>query len=56
MSQYFAYCVKCLRQPKTGREADSQFYDFRFDEPTCLNCVEEYGLEPDEDTEWGNDD
>jgi hypothetical protein len=50
-SQYYAYCVKCLKQPKTGREADSEFYDFRFDEPTCLSCVEEYDLEPDEETE-----
>lgn len=42
---YFSYCEKCLKQPKTGREADSQFYDFRFEYPVCLKCVEEYNLE-----------
>ena len=48
MSVYYPYCEKCLEQPKTGREADSQFYDYRFEIPVCLSCVEMYNLEPEE--------
>ena len=51
---YFAYCVKCNEQPTT--ETEGSFYDFRFDEPVCVGCVEEYNLEPDkfvfEPTYW----
>lgn len=47
MSRYFPYCEKCLKQPKTGREADSEFYDYRFDYPVCFPCVEEQNLEPE---------
>jgi hypothetical protein len=38
----FPYCEKCLAQPK---KEYSQFYDFRFDYPVCLDCVREYDLE-----------
>jgi hypothetical protein len=44
----FPYCEKCLEQPKTGIEAQSHFYDFRFDFPICLSCVEFYNLEPED--------
>jgi hypothetical protein len=42
---YFPYCVKCLKQPTLKTE--TAFYDYRFELPTCLECVEEYGLEPE---------
>jgi hypothetical protein len=45
---YYPYCARCLEQPKTGIEADSQFYDFRFDIPVCLSCVEMYNLDPED--------
>jgi hypothetical protein len=48
MSVYYPYCERCLEQPKTGREADSQFYDYRFEIPICLSCVEFYNLEPED--------
>lgn len=45
MSKYFPYCVRCLEQPNAKTK---DFYDFRFEEPVCLSCVELYDLEPDE--------
>ena len=45
----FPYCESCLEQPKTGKEAQSSFYDYRFDYPVCLNCVTEHSLEPEEE-------
>jgi hypothetical protein len=39
----FAYCVKCLEQPKRGAK---EFYDFRFEFPVCVGCVVDYGLVP----------
>lgn len=48
MSSYFAYCVYCLQQP-TKANAYTGFYDYRFDTPVCLDCVEVYRLEPDEE-------
>lgn len=46
MSLYFAYCERCLEQPNIKTE--TYFYDYRFEFPVCLSCVEEYNLEPDE--------
>lgn len=43
MSQ-FAYCEKCLKQPDT---TTTEFYDYRFDYPVCMACVEEQNLEPE---------
>ena len=42
----FSYCEECLRKPKSKYEAESEFYDFRFDFPVCLDCVEKNGLQP----------
>ena len=42
---YFAYCERCLKQPNIKTEGS--FYDFRFDYPVCISCVEEYSLEPE---------
>ena len=44
MSDYYPYCEKCLRQPTANSK---EFYDYRFDKPVCISCVEEYGLEPE---------
>lgn len=49
MSIYFAYCEKCLKQPNIKTEGS--FYDFRFDYPVCLDCVEKYNLEDELDQE-----
>ena len=38
----FPYCEKCLKQPTTDTK---EFYDYRFDYPVCISCVEEYDLE-----------
>lgn len=46
MPQYLPYCVKCLKTPKS---TDTEFYDYRFDDPLCIECVEKYDLEPDYD-------
>lgn len=43
---YYAYCSKCLAQPK---KTDKEFYDFRFETPTCFSCVEEYDLQPEQE-------
>jgi hypothetical protein len=42
----FPYCEKCLKQPTTDTK---EFYDYRFDYPVCISCVEEYDLEPEGD-------
>jgi hypothetical protein len=42
----FPYCEKCLEQPTTDTK---EFYDYRFDYPVCISCVEEYDLEPEGD-------
>jgi hypothetical protein len=44
----FPYCEKCLNQPQTGTQAQSHFYDYRFDYPVCMRCVEWYHLDPNE--------
>jgi hypothetical protein len=41
MSSHFAYCEKCLSQPK---KTDKEFYDYRFDYPICISCAEFYNL------------
>jgi len=41
MSQ-LPYCEKCLSLPKSE---DKEFYDYRFEYPVCISCVEEYNLE-----------
>jgi hypothetical protein len=38
----FPYCEKCLKQPTTDTK---EFYDYRFDYPVCISCVEKYDLE-----------
>jgi hypothetical protein len=38
----FPYCEKCLEQPTTDTK---EFYDYRFDYPVCISCVEKYDLE-----------
>lgn len=45
MSIYHPYCVKCLKQPNAETK---EFYDYRFAKPTCVECVGEYNLEPEE--------
>ena len=44
MSQYYPYCEKCLEQPNAKTK---EFYDYRFDKPICIACVEKYDLEPE---------
>jgi hypothetical protein len=44
MSQYYPYCEKCLKQPNAKT---LEFYDYRFDKPVCIDCVEKYDLEPE---------
>lgn len=46
MSVYYPYCEKCLNQPTA---TDKDFYDYRFNKPVCIACVEALGLEPEED-------
>lgn len=46
--QYFPYCVICLSQPNAKTK---EFYDYRFDDPTCIECVKKNNLEPDEESE-----
>lgn len=41
MSVYFPYCEKCLKQPTAETK---EFYDYRLEKPTCLNCAVEFGL------------
>ena len=36
------YCTKCLEIPATDHE-----FDYRFDYPVCLGCVEKLGLKPE---------
>jgi hypothetical protein len=43
-STYFPYCVKCLKQPNTNT---TEFYDYSFEDPTCISCVEKFDLEPE---------
>jgi hypothetical protein len=43
MRDYYPYCERCLEKPAPDAK---EFYDYRFDKPICLSCVEEYGLEP----------
>ena len=42
MRDYYPYCEKCLEKPEPDAK---EFYDYRFDKPICISCVEEYGLE-----------
>jgi hypothetical protein len=42
---YFPYCVKCLKQPD---QKTKEFYDYRFEVPVCLECVENHNLKPEE--------
>jgi hypothetical protein len=42
----FPYCEKCLEQPTTKTK---EFYDYQFDYPVCISCVEKYDLEPEGD-------
>jgi hypothetical protein len=44
MSDYYPYCEKCLEQPDATTK---EFYDYRFDKPVCIACVDKYGLEPE---------
>ena len=46
MSQYHPYCEKCLEQPNAKTK---EFYDYSFDKPICIACVDKYGLEPEEE-------
>lgn len=48
MSKYYPYCEKCLEQPNAKTK---EFYDYRFEKPICITCVEEYGLEPEEEVD-----
>jgi hypothetical protein len=38
----FPYCEKCLEQPKPESK---EFYDYRFEYPVCIKCVDDYNLE-----------
>lgn len=40
------YCVHCYTNYD---ESDENGFDYRFDEPTCFNCVDELELEPSEE-------
>lgn len=42
MRDYYPYCEKCLEKPEPDAK---EFYDYRFDKPICISCVEEYGIE-----------
>ena len=41
-----AYCIYCYTNYD---EFDEDGFDYRFDEPTCFNCVDELELEPSEE-------
>lgn len=42
---YYPYCERCLKQPNAKTK---EFYDYRFDTPVCIECVEAFNLTPDE--------
>jgi hypothetical protein len=44
MSIYYPYCEKCLAQPN---KKTKEFYDYRFEYPVCITCVDEQNLEPE---------